>query len=309
MGRGGGVRTSRARGGGARTSRARGGGVRTSSARGGGPGASGAPGGGAPRWREARPEDKAFALACCAVLAAYNNVLGVHPWHNRRYVRVSLCATGAALAAATLSGLTPADLGLGRGGWLPGRTGYRLAATVGAGWLLIAVVPAACPLLGDKRITSLNGRAAAYQALIRIPVGTALWEEIAFRGVLQAALRRVMPKATAIAVTSCVFGLWHIRPTLQALRANGLASTRGRAVAGVAVAVATTTTGGVVFSWLRERSGSLTAPILLHVATNSGGLIAALAVAPADPAVGQRLPESLRPAGTSSRGDDRFAGK
>jgi CAAX protease family protein len=270
----------------------RGGGAGASVGRGGGAEASSARGGGTPRWREARPEDKAFALACCAVLAAYNNVLGVHPWHNRRYVRVNLCATGIALAAAARSGLTPADLGLGRGGWLPGRTGYRLAAAVAAGWLLIAAVPAARPLLGDKRITSLDGRAAAYQALIRIPVGTALWEEIAFRGVLQAALRRVMPKATAIAVTSCVFGVWHIRPTLQALRANGLARTRGRTVAGVTAAVATTTAGGVLFSWLRERSGSLTAPILLHVATNSGGLITALAVAAASPATPQGLPES-----------------
>jgi membrane protease YdiL (CAAX protease family) len=275
---------------------ARGGAAGASGAPGGGPGASGARGSGTPRWREARPEDKAFALACCAVLAAYNNVLGVHPWHNRRYVRVNLGATGAALAAAALSGLTPADLGLGRGRWLPGRTGYRLAATVAAGWLLIAVVPAARPLLGDKRITSLDGRAAAYQALIRIPVGTALWEEIAFRGVLQAALRRVMPKTTAIAVTSCVFGVWHIRPTLQAMRANGLAGTRGRAVAGVAAAVATTTAGGVLFSWLRERSGSLTAPILLHVATNSGGLITALAVA----AARQVLPEGHRRGGDKS---------
>jgi CAAX protease family protein len=152
--------------------------------RGGGAEASSARGGGTPRWREAGPEDKAFALACCAVLAAYNNVLGVHPWHNRRYVRVNLCATGIALAAAARSGLTPADLGLGRGRWLPGRIGYRLAAAVAAGWLLIAAVPAARPLLGDKRITSLDGRAAAYQALIRIPVGTALWEGVAFRGVL-----------------------------------------------------------------------------------------------------------------------------
>jgi len=217
-------------------------------------------------------------------------------------VRVNLCATGTALAAAALSGLTPADLGFGRGRWLPGRTGYRLAGTVAAGWLLIAVVPAARPLLDDKRITSLDRRAAAYQALIRIPVGTALWEEVAFRGVLQAALRRVMPKTTAIAVTSCVFGVWHIRPTLQALRANGLAGTRGRAVAGVAAAVATTTAGGVVFSWLREGSGSLAAPILLHVATNSGGLITALAVAAADPTARQGLPEAVGVAGTSPRG-------
>ena len=260
-----------------------------------------------PRWRDSRPADRWFALASCAVLAGYNNVLGVHPWHNRRYVRVNLCATGTALAAAALGGLTPADLGLGRGRWLPGRPGYRLAAAVAAGWLLIAVVPAARPLLGDERIAALDGRAAAYQALIRIPVGTALWEEIAFRGVLQAALRRVMPKTTAIAVTSCLFGVWHIRPTLQGLRANGLAGTRGRAVAGVAAAVAGTTAGGVLFSWLRERSGSLAAPILVHVATNSGGLVTALAVAAAGPATPRGSPAAAGVAGTSPGAQERMA--
>ena len=259
------------------------------------------------RWRESRPGDKAFALASCAVLAAYNNVLGVHPWHNRRYVRVNLCATGTALAAAAASGLTPADLGLGRGRWLPGRPAVRLAGAVAAGWLLIAVVPATRPLLGDKRITSLDARAVAYQALIRIPVGTALWEEVAFRGVLQAALRRVMPKPTAIAVTSCVFGVWHIRPTLQALRANGLAGTRGRAVAGVAAAVAGTTAGGVLFSWLRERSGGLAAPILVHVATNSGGLVTALAVAAASPATPRGSPDAAGVTGTRPGAQERIA--
>jgi membrane protease YdiL (CAAX protease family) len=236
-------------------------------------------------------------------------VLGVHPWHDRRYVRVNLCAAGTALAAAALSGLTPADLGFGRGRWLPGRAGYRLAATVAAGWLLVAVVPPARPLLRDERVAALDGRAAAYQALIRIPMGTVLWEEIAFRGVLQAALRRVMPKTTAIAVTSCLFGVWHIRPTLQGLRANGLAGTRGRAVAGVTAGVAGTIAGGVLFSWLRERSGSLAAPILLHVATNSGGLVAALAVAAASPAARRGSPTAAGVAGTSPRAHVRIGRK
>ena len=289
MGRGGGAGASRARGGGAGTSRAR--------------------GDGTPRWRESRPGDRGFALAACAVLAAYNNVLGVHHWHDRRYVRVNLCATGAALAAAALSGLTPADLGLGRGRWLPGRLGYQLAAAVAAGWLLVAVVPAARPLLGDKRIAALDGCGAAYQALIRIPVGTALWEEIAFRGVLQAALCRVMPRTTAIAVTSCAFGVWHIRPTLQGLRANGLAGTRGRALAGVTAGVAVTTAGGALFSWLRERSGSLTAPILLHVTTNSGGLVTALAVAAASPAAQRGSPAASGVPGASPRGQERIGRK
>ncbi len=229
--------------------------------------------------RSSRPRDIGFALASCAVLGAYNNVINRHPWHHQRYVALNACATGATLAAAAASGLTAADMGFGRAEWSPGRLGIGAAALVGVGWLAVAAVPVTRPVLNDKRITTLDGRAVAYQAVVRIPIGTVLWEETAFRGVLQAALRRVMPETAAIAATSAVFGVWHIRPTLQALRVNGLAGDRRQATARVAAGVAATTAGGALLSWLRARSGSLTAPVLLHLATNSGGQVAAWAVA------------------------------
>jgi membrane protease YdiL (CAAX protease family) len=225
-----------------------------------------------------RPRDIGFAIASCAVLAAYNNVSGERPWRSRWYVPANVCAAGAALAAAAASGLTAADIGLRRDAWLPGQLASRLAAATAAGWLLIAVVPATRPLLGDKRITSLEGRAVAYQAAVRIPIGTVAWEEVAFRGVLQAALRRVMPRGAAVTVTSVVFGVWHVRPTAGALRVNGLAGDRRRATAGVLAGVAVTTAAGAFLSWLRERSGRVAAPALLHLAANSGGLVAAWAV-------------------------------
>ena len=231
-----------------------------------------------------RLRDTGFAIASCAVLAAYNNVSGEHPWRSRWYVPANACAAGAALSAAAASGLTAADIGLGRGAWLPGRLASRLAAAAAAGWVVIAVLPATRPLLDDKRITSLEGRAVAYQAAVRIPVGTVLWEEIAFRGVLQAALRRVMANGAAVTVTSVVFGIWHIRPTAGALRANGLAGDRSRARAAVLAGVAATTAAGAFLSWLRERSGRVATPALLHLAANSGGLIAAWAVAGLRPA-------------------------
>jgi len=206
-------------------------------------------------------------------------VLGLRPWHNRWYARLNAAATGAALAAARGSGFTAGDIGIGRGRWLPGRLGSGLAAGATAGWLLIAVLPATRPLLDDKRVAGLDGRAVAYQALVRIPVGTALWEETAFRGVLQAALRRVMPSTAAILVTSAVFGVWHVRPTLQALRVNGLAADRRPALAGTCAGVAGTAAAGVLLSWLRARSGRLAAPVLLHAAVNSGALVAAQAIA------------------------------
>jgi len=238
----------------------------------------GAPRPGTPA-RSTRPRDIGFAIASCAVLAAYNNVINRHPWHYQRYVALNACATAAALSAAAASGLTAADMGFAREQWPPGRLATGLAAGAAGTWLLVAVVPAARPVLNDKRINSLNGRAVAYQAVVRIPIGTVLWEETAFRGVLQAALRRVMPQTAAIVVTSAVFGIWHIRPTLQALRVNGLASDRRQATARLAAGVAATTASGVLLSWLRARSGSLAAPVLLHLATNSGGMAAAWAAA------------------------------
>ncbi|MGN6171956.1 MAG: hypothetical protein ACTHPS_03220, partial [Streptosporangiaceae bacterium] len=68
-----------------------------------------------------------FAIASCAVLAAYNNVAGMRPWHRRWYPVLNACATGAALAAAAASGLTATDMGLGRMELRPGlRLGSRL---------------------------------------------------------------------------------------------------------------------------------------------------------------------------------------
>jgi membrane protease YdiL (CAAX protease family) len=229
--------------------------------------------------RRPRRADVGFAVASGAVLTAYNNLFGAHPAHERWYVPANACASGAALSAALASGLTVTDIGVGRGSWRPGRAGAGFAATVAAGWLVIAAIPATRPVLGDKRAAGLDARSAVYQALVRIPVGTVLWEEIAFRGVLQAALRRVMPPGCAIAVTSAVFGIWHVRPTVQALHVNGLTADRGKAVSRTAAGVAATAAGGALLSWLRERSGSLTAPVLLHLATNCGGIVAAWAVA------------------------------
>jgi uncharacterized protein len=230
-----------------------------------------------------RQRDVGFAVASCAVLAVYNNVAGMLPWHRRRYTLLNVCAAGAALAAAAASGLTATDLGLGREELARGvRLGSAAAAAAAGGWVLIAAVPATRPVLRDDRIAGLSGREVAYQALVRIPLGTVLWEETAFRGVLQAALVRVMPAGAAVAVTNGVFGIWHIAPTAAALRINGLAGGPGRTLAGVTAGVAATAAGGVLLSWLRTRSGSLAAPILLHVATNSVGALAAWAITRAE---------------------------
>jgi len=217
----------------------------------------------------------AFAAAACVVLAGYNNLAGARPWHRRWYPAVNALAASVALGAAAASGLTASDLGLRRDRLRAGlRWGSAAAAPVVAALGLAAVTPATRPLLDDQRIAGLDRRQLAYDVLLRIPVGTVAWEEIAFRGVLRAALRRVLAEPAATAVGSAVFGLWHIRPTAEALALNRLAAGREARILAVTAVAAWTAGAGALFCLLRERSGSLAAPVLLHLATNCGGALA-----------------------------------
>jgi membrane protease YdiL (CAAX protease family) len=225
------------------------------------------------------PRHAWFAIAACGVLAWYNNVAGRSSWHRRWYPVANGCAALTALAVADAVGLTADDLGLRRDRLRSGLgLGAVIAAPVAAAFAAAALTPTARPLLRDKRVASLSRRQLAYQVLLRIPVGTVAWEEIAFRGVLQAALNRVMGGPAAIATASAVFGIWHIRPTAEALDANGLAVDRGRRVAAVSATVAGTAAAGALLCVLRQRSGSLAAPVLVHLTANCAGPLAQLVI-------------------------------
>ncbi len=226
--------------------------------------------------RPRRGRDVTVAAAWSAALIGWNNLAGQQAWHQRWYPLANLAATGTALAAAAASGLTADDLGLRRDRVAAGlRCAAAPSGALAAGWILLAAVPASRPALADQRITGLTWPEVAYQVTVRIPAGTVLWEEVAFRGVLQAALRRALPRPAALAVTSGVFGLWHVRPTVEALRINQMAASRRATAGSVAATVAGTAAAGLLLSWLRERSGSLAAPVLLHLSANCGAALAA----------------------------------
>ena len=108
---------------------------------------------------------------------------------------------------------------------------------------------------------------------------TAIPEEFAFRGVLLgSALKRWRPWRASL-VTSVLFGLWHIAPTLHTMSDNHVFRGEAGSVAGQALlvlgAVLVTSGAGLVFCWLRLRSGSLIAPVLAHAATNGLALTVA----------------------------------
>jgi membrane protease YdiL (CAAX protease family) len=220
-----------------------------------------------------------LAVALVPVLGAWNNLV-VHriPGRPGSYVVANVAAAAVLLAAARASGLSWSDLGLARRRLAAGaRWGGACAAVVAAGYGTALVVPALRPLLGDARVAGLDGGELAGQVLVRIPLGTVLWEEVAFRGVLLAALGRLVSRRSATGISAALFGLWHVRPTLGALAANDLAGGPLARTGAVVLACLGTAAAGVLFAELRERSGSLLAPALLHLATNCLGLLAGAA--------------------------------
>jgi membrane protease YdiL (CAAX protease family) len=194
-------------------------------------------------------------------------------------VALALLGTLALVLVARLDGLSWADLGLSGGA----------SAVRGARWAAIAVVAAAFvygllllsparDALQDDR-TPLTLAATLTQVLVVIPIQTVVWEEVAFRGVLWAILKRDHGWRVATAVSSVLFGLWHILPAITfADASNAVSSSMGTGwvATWVAVTVTVTFTGlaGLLLCELRRRSGSLLAPMGAHWAANGLGTVA-----------------------------------
>ena len=196
------------------------------------------------------------------------------------YVWVSVGLLTAALALiAWTTGATRADLGLERqylrSGVLYGAGAFGLVLLV---LVVAAVIPATNGFLHDSRAQISGGR-LLYELGVPILLLTAIPEEFAFRGVLLGSALRLWGPWRASLITSALFGLWHIVPTLHTMRDNRAVAGLSASVAGqvlvVLGSVAVTFVAGLIFCWLRLRSRSLIAPVMAHFATN--GL--ALAVA------------------------------
>ena len=189
----------------------------------------------------------------------------------------------ALLALARWAGLSWAELGLGRGTWWRGlRWALAAIGAVAVLFAVAAVVPLTRSAFHDSRYHFGWGH-AALTAFVLIPVGTVLFEEVAFRGVLWGLLGRRHGPWVATGVSSALFGLWHVLPSLGLAADNqAIGSTVGSGSSGQAVSVLGTvlftSLAGVVFCELRRRSGSLLAPAGLHWAANGLAVLAATAI-------------------------------
>lgn len=197
------------------------------------------------------------------------------------HVAAGLGLVACLAAIARAQGLTTADLGLARSAVPAGlRLGVAAAVLVGAAYALGYLVTPVRQALPEA--DGGLGRTALWTVLVLIPLGTVVPEELAFRGVLLALLRRRRGVLAGALLSSGLFGLWHVVASLgggpaNAAMADAVGSDAAGTVVRVVLTVLFTSLAGVVLCALRLRSDSLLAPVLAHWAVNGLGVLVTLA--------------------------------
>lgn len=218
------------------------------------------------------------ALALGLALVAYNNGMNLwHRFHGALYVPLNLAASAALLlAGAVVWNLDARMLGFGAGQGAGLAAGVALGAAAASPLFAALRYRRTAKAVADDRVAGTTPREIAFRVLVRVPLGTALLEEVAFRGVLFAVMAP-SGEVHAAVWSSAAFGLWHVAPAYNQLRVNGVVGSRPlpTVAALVALSVVTTFAAGLLLVWLRMLTGGLAAPFALHATLNSLSTVAA----------------------------------
>lgn len=222
-----------------------------------------------------------IALATAIVLLSVSNVMSnriLPPW---AYVPWNVAVALTLLYVAHRGGAGPVAVGLGIRSWhRPVGVGLVLMAGVALIFALGMAIPSTRQAFLDSRAATSGLGVMLYQVLVRIPLGTVLLEEIAFRGVLPAlmgASPAIRWRWGPVLGASLLFGLWHILPSIGIASGNrAVADVLGgnQSVATV-LAVLSMIAAGVLMCALARLGRGIKTTMLLHWATNSLGFVAA----------------------------------
>lgn len=218
-----------------------------------------------------------MAYALAAGLVAYNTAVALARVGSNLLVPLNVAITAALVAFADAS-----EVPLGLSGEALGRGllwGAALAPVAPLVLGLALLVPRGVRLLRDVRLAELSRRELWFRLLIRIPLATAAFEEIAFRGVLLGMLMETMSTAWAVAVSSAAFGVWHVGPAWIRSVANRPSLPQAGRLPEIAGTVLATALGGALFALLRLATGSVLAPVLVHASVNVAATLAGRAAA------------------------------
>lgn len=204
------------------------------------------------------------AALIALVLILYPNAMAVAS-HRQRWDQWHAFMVGNVILGCALVAYT-----LGSGSWqaIWGHTSAGgLAAGAVAGGVPLVVILALMLLPGQlgrdivaSGIGAIGVGRFVYRVAVQVAITTVLFEEFAFRGLLQTLLVQSLPTSRAVAFSALVFGLWH-----TGLQYYSFASQRGLTRLGATLG-GTLVYGllGVLLALVRQRTGGLAPAIVAH---------------------------------------------
>lgn len=212
--------------------------------------------------------DRATATAV-GLIFAYNYAVN-RLMHESTHIPSNIAIASLLTELARREGLGWEDLGLDPDALVSGAAlGVAVALPVSTIVGTAATSAATREVFVEDRITNTSRGEAMYHAILRIPLATALGEEMIFRGALYALFRRNHSKFKAAVMSSALFGIWHILPTIDSLNGgNSMGSGRTRRMAALLGTVLATGLAGLGFIVLREKGRSIATPVVVHGTIN-----------------------------------------
>lgn len=188
---------------------------------------------------------------------------------------LGLALVGLLVAWGRRERLSLAELGLApRNAPRAAAIGLALALAGAIGGLVILRSP---PFFGQPITYAPLATLAASELVARValfmPLDTVIPEELAFRGVLLAALRRRLDAARAVVASTIPFTAWHVVIVLATLAETNLTRDPLFGALGLAGAFLAVFAGGIFLAVLRIVTGSLAAPLAAHWAFNTALLV------------------------------------
>jgi membrane protease YdiL (CAAX protease family) len=192
------------------------------------------------------------AVGLAAALVGWSFAAPRVRWHP---IPNASLGTGLVVATGSPLGLRPPAL------WSGVRHGLAAGAAVALGVAAVTALPPVRRAMARRDLPAHPGR----WLLLSIPIGTVWPEEAAYRATLGTVAEAAFGPRNGRQLQAAAFGLWHIID----------ARVTGQPVVGT---VLLTGVAGWFFGWLHARSGSLAAPMLVHLAVNETAGLAALVV-------------------------------
>jgi len=101
-------------------------------------------------------------------------------------------------------------------------------------------------------------------ALVRQPLGTSLFEEVLFRGVLLAKMTVAWGQRQGLVASSLTFALWHLVINFRTIQGTEVASPAALAALAQMVSLFGLFLGGLFLGLLRQRTGNLAGCVVFH---------------------------------------------